>query len=160
MSRYLLKRELSIEELTIVILIWIPSIMASFVLLSNSEIDLSVAECAGIITVYLVGSSLNTFSELQRKIWKEGKHAATNKGRVTKVGYLVWVGTSTTLVTVYYSVPGQRLQVLTRMHGYQSLCHYHSGFIIFLIKRSILQRGTGVIGMIMCKRRLAALFLL
>ena len=85
MSRYLLRRELSIEELTIVVLIWLPSIMASFVLLST-DFDLHSAECAGIITLYLFGSCLNTLSELQRKIWKEGKHATFNKGRCYKGG--------------------------------------------------------------------------
>ena len=78
MSRYLLKRELSIEELTIVILLWLPSILASFVSLAATDVDLSTTKCIAIAIIYLLGSYLNTGSELQRKLWKED---VKNKGR-------------------------------------------------------------------------------
>lgn len=78
MSRFLLKRELAIEELTVVILLWLPSILTSFVALVTTDVDLSTAKCVVITAMYLFGSYLNTYSELQRKIWKGD---VKNKGR-------------------------------------------------------------------------------
>lgn len=78
MSRFLLKRELAVEELTFVILIWLPSILSSFVLLTTTDADLKALHCTIIAAIYLFGSYLNTYSELQRKIWKGN---AANKGR-------------------------------------------------------------------------------
>ncbi|KAL3905797.1 MAG: hypothetical protein SGILL_009531 [Bacillariaceae sp.] len=76
MSLWLLPRELAIEELTGVILIWVPSILASFVFAarpSDSKILLPLS-----ILVYATGSFLNTYSEYERKIWKQ---KPSSKGR-------------------------------------------------------------------------------
>ena len=80
MSRWILKRELAIEEVTFVILIWLPGIMASFVFFSKevSNIQLVVS-----IVVYVLGSYLNSWSEIERKIWKEDTQ---NKGRCYTLG--------------------------------------------------------------------------
>mmetsp|Transcript_9131 Transcript_9131/g.12688 ORF Transcript_9131/g.12688 Transcript_9131/m.12688 type:complete len:228 (-) Transcript_9131:346-1029(-) len=78
MTRVLLKRELSIEELTFVILIWLPSIMGSFALMATTDVDLTTIDCIITTAMYLFGSYLNTYSELQRKIWKGD---VKNKGR-------------------------------------------------------------------------------
>lgn len=77
-SRYLLKRELAVEEVTFVILVWVPSILASFAFLSDAESDLDPVRCVGATSIYLLGSFLNTYSEWQRKAWKERK---ANGGR-------------------------------------------------------------------------------
>lgn len=84
MSRWLLHRELGMEELTFVILLWIPSIMGSYVMLAKdvSNIGLVVAT-----TFYVLGSYLNTYSELQRKIWKGDP---SNRGRCYKLGLFSW----------------------------------------------------------------------
>lgn len=78
MSRYLLQRELSIEELTVVTLLWLPSILASFAFLSNGDVDLPANRCAALNAIYCLGSALNTYSEYQRKMWKDHP---VNKGR-------------------------------------------------------------------------------
>ena len=95
MSSWILPRELSIEELTFVILIWIPSILSSFVLLavnpeyidsdssSNDKTSVTVTKLVIIslsIILYVAGSFLNTYSELQRTWWKKST-TENNKGR-------------------------------------------------------------------------------
>lgn len=81
MSRWLLHRELGIEELTFVILVWIPSIMGSYVILAKDGVSNEVLVVAS--TLYVLGSYLNTYSELQRKIWKEDRN---NKGKCYMLG--------------------------------------------------------------------------
>ena len=68
MSRWILKRELAIEEITFVIFVWIPSILASFVFLSKgvTHVQLVISSI-----LYLFGSYINSWSEIERKIWKE-----------------------------------------------------------------------------------------
>ena len=80
MTIWLLPRELGIEELTFVILVWIPSIMGSYVALAKnvSNVILVVA-----FLLYGLGSYLNTYSELQRKEWKQNP---SNKGRCYTLG--------------------------------------------------------------------------
>jgi len=85
MSRWILQRELALEEVTFVILIWVPSIMGSYVIAAKDGIS-SVALLAASI-LYLLGSYLNTYSELQRKIWK--RHPS-NKGRCYMIGLFSW----------------------------------------------------------------------
>jgi Protein of unknown function (DUF1295) len=76
MSLCMLKRELAVEELTFMILVWIPSILASFVFAShptNSRILLFVS-----LGLYLLGSNLNTYSEYERQ---PENQQPENKGR-------------------------------------------------------------------------------
>ena len=85
MSTWLLQRELGMEELTFVILLWIPSIIGSFAILAKGDISnvgLGVA-----LILYLFGSYLNTYSELQRKLWKR---YPKNKGRCYTLGLSSW----------------------------------------------------------------------
>eukprot|EP00568_Trieres_chinensis_P008336 CAMPEP_0183292772 /NCGR_PEP_ID=MMETSP0160_2-20130417/1710_1 /TAXON_ID=2839 ORGANISM="Odontella Sinensis, Strain Grunow 1884" /NCGR_SAMPLE_ID=MMETSP0160_2 /ASSEMBLY_ACC=CAM_ASM_000250 /LENGTH=204 /DNA_ID=CAMNT_0025453779 /DNA_START=83 /DNA_END=694 /DNA_ORIENTATION=+ len=77
MSRYLLQREIAIEELTIVILIWIPSILSSFLLVTAKQ-EVSISESFTAVGAYAIGSFLNSYSEFQRKKWKA---IPSNKGR-------------------------------------------------------------------------------
>jgi hypothetical protein len=78
MSTFLLQRELAIEELTFVMLVWIPIILSSFLLTANNLL-VKTSPAPTITTwiilflstvLYLLGSFLNTYSELQRKWWK------------------------------------------------------------------------------------------
>merc|ERR1712232_741271 len=80
MSMWLLKRELGMEELTVVILVWLPAIMGSYVALAK-HVSIYILVAASIL--YALGSYLNTYSELQRKIWKK---APNNKGRCYTLG--------------------------------------------------------------------------
>eukprot|EP00593_Proboscia_inermis_P014738 CAMPEP_0171299264 /NCGR_PEP_ID=MMETSP0816-20121228/8071_1 /TAXON_ID=420281 /ORGANISM="Proboscia inermis, Strain CCAP1064/1" /LENGTH=226 /DNA_ID=CAMNT_0011774927 /DNA_START=9 /DNA_END=689 /DNA_ORIENTATION=+ len=83
MSRWLLPRELGMEEITVVIL-FISSIMGSYVILAKeiSSVGLAVSSI-----LYAFGSYLNTWSEMQRKFWK-GDPA--NKGRCYTLGLFSW----------------------------------------------------------------------
>ena len=85
MSGWLLQRELGMEELTFVILVWLPLIMGSYVILAKdvSDIGLVVASI-----LYILGSYLNTHSEMQRKKWKEGD--PNRKGRCYTLGLFSW----------------------------------------------------------------------
>lgn len=87
MTRYLLQRELALEELTVVILVWLPSILGSFVYLSSEDCDLISTESIILVAMYLLGSFLNTNSEYQRKIWKRDPQ---NKGRCYTMGLFAW----------------------------------------------------------------------
>jgi len=80
MSMWLLQRELGMEELTVVILLWLPAIMGSYIALAKdvSNVVLVVASF-----FYALGSYLNTYSELQRKVWKKDPN---NKGRCYTLG--------------------------------------------------------------------------
>mmetsp|Transcript_22235 Transcript_22235/g.35828 ORF Transcript_22235/g.35828 Transcript_22235/m.35828 type:complete len:243 (+) Transcript_22235:149-877(+) len=85
MSLWLLKRELAVEELTLVILIWIPAILSSFVFSlneTNSKLVLVLS-----LAIYLFGSFLNTYSELERKWWKSKPE---NQGRCYMDGLFSW----------------------------------------------------------------------
>lgn len=76
MSCWLLQRELAIEEMTFVILVWVPAILASFVFAArptDSKIILILS-----LILYLTGSYLNSYSEYERKIWKQ---RPSSKGR-------------------------------------------------------------------------------
>ena len=95
MARWLLPRELALEEVTFVSLVWVPSILASFTYgavlcsspassssSSSSSVDPTASPSRTQLVVaaaaYFGGSFLNTFSELQRKWWKAQPQ---NKGR-------------------------------------------------------------------------------
>ena len=82
MARWLLPRELATEELTIVALVWVPMILASYTygaaLHQPTNAQLLAAAAA-----YVGGSFLNSFSELQRKWWKARPE---NKGRCYTLG--------------------------------------------------------------------------
>lgn len=80
MARWLLPRELAMEELTFVMLIWLPSIFASFVYGCCSISGTTQwTACA----LYACGSWMNSCSELQRKCWKARPE---NKGRCYRYG--------------------------------------------------------------------------
>ena len=87
MTIYLLQRELALEELTVVMLLWLPSILGSFVYLSSEDSDLTCTESIILVAMYLLGSFLNTYSEYQRKIWKRDPK---NKGRCYTMGLFAW----------------------------------------------------------------------
>jgi len=80
MSRWILQRELGTEELTVVILLWLPSIMGSYIALA---VNVSNGILAVASILYGLGSYLNTYSELQRKHWKSYPN---NKGRCYTLG--------------------------------------------------------------------------
>eukprot|EP00967_Tisochrysis_lutea_P132929 scaffold232595_cov33-Tisochrysis_lutea.AAC.1 len=84
MARWILARELAIEEITLVTLVWIPAMLASFTAgaaLCGS--DLSLIEIFLAVAAYSLGSYLNTYSELQRKRWKQRPE---NSGRCYTLG--------------------------------------------------------------------------
>merc|ERR1719291_1211092 len=80
MSAWILQRELMIEELTFVILIWLPAIMGSYIVLAKDTSALGLVIAS---VLYVLGSFLNTYSELQRKIWKRDRD---NQGRCYTLG--------------------------------------------------------------------------
>jgi steroid 5-alpha reductase family enzyme len=81
MTRWVLPRELAIEEISVVTLLWLPAILASYVRNMNSEIYSSRLGLSLIVCIF--GSYLNTFSELQRKRLKD---IPQNKGRCYILG--------------------------------------------------------------------------
>jgi protein-S-isoprenylcysteine O-methyltransferase Ste14 len=81
MARWLLPRELALEEITFVPLVWLTSIMASFVWLTSGKISPSQLLLSAVF--YVLGSYLNSYSELERKWWKENPQ---NKGRCYMLG--------------------------------------------------------------------------
>ena len=90
MSRWLLPRELAMEELTFVILIWVPAILASFTLGAMLHpINVSPTSTQLIFSgiLYVGGSFLNSYSELQRKWWKTQPN---NFGRCFTLGLFSW----------------------------------------------------------------------
>lgn len=82
MSRWLLKRELSMEELTFVILVWLPCIMGSYVFLARTE-TISTALLVSAVALNVFGSYLNTYSEYERMVWKQDP---ANKGHCYTLG--------------------------------------------------------------------------
>mmetsp|Transcript_379 Transcript_379/g.873 ORF Transcript_379/g.873 Transcript_379/m.873 type:complete len:225 (-) Transcript_379:136-810(-) len=81
MARWILTRELATEEVTFVALVWVPSILASFTCGAArrpADAGPTGTQLAAATLLYLGGSFLNTFSELQRKGWKAQPQ---NKGR-------------------------------------------------------------------------------
>lgn len=82
MARWLLPRELAMEELTVVI-VWLLSILASISVGAALHNDISNAELLFSTLFYAVGSWLNSWSELQRKWWKD---RSENKGRCYTLG--------------------------------------------------------------------------
>ena len=79
MMRWLLPREVSKEEIGFVLLIFVPAIMTSFALGANGcDEDIHIALAIGCVCFYLLGSYLNSGSELQRKLWKSHPE---NKGK-------------------------------------------------------------------------------
>ena len=78
MARWLLPRELAQEELTVVPL-WVLSILASYSLGAIRLTEEMTTLAMGVsILLYVLGSWLNSWSELQRKSWKA---MPENKGR-------------------------------------------------------------------------------
>ena len=82
MARWLLPRELATEELTIVALVWVPMILASYTYGATLHQPES-AHLLAAAAAYVGGSFLNSFSELQRKWWKARPE---NKGRCYTLG--------------------------------------------------------------------------
>ena len=82
MARWLLPRELAMEELTVVI-VWVTSILASYVAGALLSGTLGVVDGLISVSLYCLGSWLNTWSELQRKWWKARPE---NKGRCYTLG--------------------------------------------------------------------------
>lgn len=82
MSRWLLKRELSMEELTFVMLIWLPSILASYVFLAREDKTSTLLVLLS-FSIYLLGSFLNTYSEYERMVWKKDE---ANRGHCYTIG--------------------------------------------------------------------------
>jgi len=84
MARWLLPREVSMEELTFVMLIWIPGILASFAIPAiAAPTDIGPLKFMISLVLYVAGSFLNTWSELERKLWKS---EAENRGRLFTQG--------------------------------------------------------------------------
>ncbi len=84
MARWLLPREIGMEELTFVILVWIPAILASFAIPAvASPTDIGLGSFVLSLVLYVAGSFLNTWSELERKLWKE---KPGNRGRLYTAG--------------------------------------------------------------------------
>ena len=81
MSRWLLKRELSMEELSFVILIWVPSILGSYAHLADRDVSPAVLVVS--VILYFWGSYLNSYSEYQRMVWKQDP---SHKGRCYTIG--------------------------------------------------------------------------
>jgi hypothetical protein len=70
-ARWLLRREMALEEVTVVPLLWIPSILASFTYgaaISNGQPSASWLFMS--VALFMLGSTFNTYSELERKWWK------------------------------------------------------------------------------------------
>ena len=82
MARWLLPRELSTEELTVVV-VWICSILASIVVGTALQGAMNNVEVVISFIFYFVGSWLNSWSELQRKWWKARPE---NKGHCYMLG--------------------------------------------------------------------------
>ena len=79
MMRCLLPREVSNEEIGFVLLIFVPGLMASFAFAANEcDEDIHIAFAIVSVCLYMVGSYLNSGSELQRKRWKSHPE---NKGK-------------------------------------------------------------------------------
>ena len=79
MVRHLLPREISNEELGFVLLIFVPVVMASFAFAANGcDGDINITLAIVSVCLYLLGSYLNSGSELQRKRWKS---KSENKGK-------------------------------------------------------------------------------
>ena len=86
MARWLLVRELANEELTVVI-VWIVCIMASFSVGAAYRGEITPWELLLSMVFYCLGSWLNSYSELQRKWWKEDR---ANKGKCYTLGLFAW----------------------------------------------------------------------
>mmetsp|Transcript_7543 Transcript_7543/g.11510 ORF Transcript_7543/g.11510 Transcript_7543/m.11510 type:complete len:235 (-) Transcript_7543:202-906(-) len=88
MSRWLLlPRELAMEELTVVMLLWLPAIMGSFVALAQQDSSNSLMVLISAVILYSLGSYWNTYSEWRRKIWKQDP---ANQGRCYTLGLFSW----------------------------------------------------------------------
>jgi len=84
MMRFLLPREVSNEELGFVLLIFVPGLMASFAFAANGcNEDINITLAFVSVCLYMVGSCLNSGSELQRKRWKAKPE---NKGKCYSEG--------------------------------------------------------------------------
>ena len=84
MARWLLPRELAMEELTFVMLVWIPGILASFALPAvAAPTDIGLISVVLSLVLYVAGSFLNTYSEWERKVWKQ---LPENRGRLFTEG--------------------------------------------------------------------------
>lgn len=70
MALYLLPRAISMEELTFVMIVWVPGILASFASIAQVDIPISLSVLTVSVAAYVAGSYLNTMSEWQRKKWK------------------------------------------------------------------------------------------
>merc|ERR1712226_1035774 len=71
---------------TVVMLLWLPAIMGSFVALAREESS-SVMLLVLAVLLYGLGSYWNTYSEWRRKIWKQDPH---NQGRCYSLGLFSW----------------------------------------------------------------------
>lgn len=79
MTRYLLSREISKEEIYFVFPVFVPIIMTSFAIAGTvSNSNMILAETLFSIGFYATGSFLTSGSEIQRKLWKQKPE---NKGK-------------------------------------------------------------------------------
>ena len=86
MARWLLPRELAMEELTVVIA-WIACILSSISIGAACRGEISFLQFWLALVLYSFGSWLNSWSELQRKWWKAKPE---NKGRCYTLGLFAW----------------------------------------------------------------------
>ena len=68
---------------TFVILIWVPGILVSFTYGAAVSPKATATQLTLATLAYVAGSFVNTYSELQRKWWKDQSH---NKGRCYTLG--------------------------------------------------------------------------
>lgn len=68
LALYLLRRDISFEEIVVVMLAFFPLVLSSFAL-NRTESTTAIQLVFG-VAAYAIGSFLNTYSELQRKRWK------------------------------------------------------------------------------------------
>ena len=79
MMRCLLSRVVSKEEILFVLPVFVPGLMTSFALGANGcDDDISIFLAIPSVILYVIGSYLNSGSELQRKRWKSRPE---NKGK-------------------------------------------------------------------------------
>ena len=73
MARWLLPRGLGMEELVYFTLVWIPAVLASFAIPAvASQHDIGLSSFVLSLVLYVAGSFLNTWSELERKLLVNG----------------------------------------------------------------------------------------
>ena len=87
MARFLLPRALAIEEITFVMLVWLPAILGTYGYASVNSGEVSTGIAVAAVSLFAVGSFFNSFSEYQRKVWKDRPE---NKGKLYTEGLAAW----------------------------------------------------------------------